>query len=117
MLIGILAIAIIGTCAAATVMSDTWLDSFLTLTAHTGSLQSMGIFDNCDGTIVVTAHDFGTVTQGNSYEWTVYVLNTGSEQMRITYLPTIVTFDAGQSSFTINVDVISYGVPCQTCRS
>lgn len=109
----VLAVALVATCATVSVLSDTWLDSFITLTAQTGSLQSMAIYTDCAATTVATSHDFGVVTQGNTYEWTIYVLNTGSEQMIITYFPTDKTFDGGQSSFTINVNVIEYGVPCQ----
>ena len=117
MLFGILAIALVGAAAAASVASDTWLDRFLTITMKTGSLQSMEIFDDCAATTVVTGHDFGMVTQGNSYEWTVYVLNCGSEQMYITYDKTWYEQDAGQSKFYVNVTVIEYGVPCQMSGS
>jgi hypothetical protein len=80
---------------------------------RTGSLQSLAIYEDCAGTVVAMSHDFGIVTQGNTYEWTMYVLNTGSEAMQITYLPSHYMENGGQSSFTINVNVIEYGVPCQ----
>jgi hypothetical protein len=43
----------------------------------------------------------------------VYVFNDGTEMVYITYLPTDVTLDGGQTRFHITVDVINYGVPCQ----
>ena len=115
LVLGILAIAIVAAAASATVLSDTWLDTFITLNMHTGSLQSLGVFTDCAATVTATSHDFGVVTQGNTYEWTIYVYNTGSDAMNITYLPT--TYApvplGGQVNILIKVDVIEYGAPCQ----
>jgi hypothetical protein len=112
-LFGILAVALIAGSAAAAVISDTWLDTYITLSMRTGSLQAMAVYEDCAGTLVATSHDFGVVSQGNTYEYTVYVLNTGSQAMNITYLPTTYSSGGGQVNIGILVDVIEYGAPCQ----
>jgi hypothetical protein len=60
------------------------------------------------------SHDFGMVSEGNTYEWAFYVVNNGSKQVYITYLPTTFSFDGGQTSGKIVVTVIAYGLPCET---
>ena len=112
LLVGALAIALIAVFGAS-VFSDTWLDTNLTLTASTAATQSMQIFVDCAATTPATSHNFGAIAQGNMYEWTIYVLNTGSEGMWISYLPTSVSGVGGQTALTIKVLVLQYGVPCE----
>jgi hypothetical protein len=53
------------------------------------------------------------VQQGGSYEFAVYVLNTGTAPVYITYLPTDVIADGSQTRFHITVNVIGFGMPCE----
>ena len=97
-IIGIFAIAIFAFSMAA-VLSDTWVDksaSFTFNSSTNSNLVSIGLFADCAASVPITttgvAHDYGLVAQGNTYEWTIYVLNNGAEQVYITYSPT--TFSA-----------------------
>lgn len=130
-LIAIFAIAIFAV-SAMTVLADTWVDKSVPLQftadppSSTSSSVSLGLFQDCAATIAVAsstdgattdgtavAHNFGLVMQGNYYEWTFYVLNSGAQQVYLSYLPTTYTADGGQTKITIAVNAIEYGVPCQ----
>jgi len=112
-LVSSLAIMLIAAFAATTVFSDSWVDKGLTLTATATTTQSLALYTDCQASTPATSHDFGMVAQGNSYEWTVYVLNTGALGMYISYLPTAVVGQGGQQAMLISVAVIEYGNPCQ----
>ena len=118
-LIGILAIAIFAF-SAMTVLADTWVDKPIPFTftaGPSGSIVSLGLFSDCAGTVALSptiAHDFGSVMQGNTYEWTLYVYNNGPNQVYLTYSPTTYSANGGQTMVTIGVTAIAYGVPCET---
>ena len=119
-LIGIFAVAIFAFSMAA-VLSDTWVDraaSFTFNSSANGNLVSIGLFADCAASVPLAstgvAHDFGLVAQGNTYEWTIYVLNNGAEQVYLTYSPTVFTANGGQTAAMIAVQAIAYGVPCET---
>jgi hypothetical protein len=138
-LIGILAIAVAAICVM-TVVADTWVDVYapVTFTADPNGAQgssgvSIGLYQDCALTTPVVgamtnpstpplsgrdvagpSHNFGRVSEGNTYEWPIYVVNNGSKQVYITYLPTTFSFDTGQTSGTIAVQVIAYGLGCET---
>jgi hypothetical protein len=111
LLLGILCIAVIGI-AATSAFADTWLSKYKNIYLKTGSSQGICLFDDCNAlcpaTDVVQA-----VQQGGSYEFAVYVLNTGTAPVYITYLPTDVSTDGGQTRFHIDVQVIGFGMPCE----
>ena len=119
-LIGILAVAIFAFSMAA-VLSDTWVDraaSFTFNSSTNSNLVSIGLFADCAASVPLAstgiAHDFGLVAQGNTYEWAIYVLNNGAEQVYLTYSPTTFTANGGQTAALIAVQAIAYGVPCET---
>jgi len=119
-LVGIFAVAIFAFSMAA-VLSDTWVDraaSFTFNSSANGNLVSIGLFADCAASVPLAstgvAHDFGLVAQGNTYEWTIYVLNNGAEQVYLTYSPTSFTANGGQTAAMIAVQAIAYGVPCET---
>ena len=119
-LFGILTIAIFAV-SMASVLSDTWVDkpAPFTFNSSMGSnAVSIGLFADCAATVPLAtsgvAHDFGLVAQGNTYEWTIYVLNNGAEQVYLTYSPTTYTANGGQTAATVRVQAIAYGVPCET---
>ena len=119
-LIGILAIAIFAFSMAA-VLSDTWVDrpaSFTFNSSVNSSDVSIGLYADCAATVPLAtsgvAHDYGLVAQGNTYEWTIYVLNNGAEQVYLVYSPTTFSANGGQTAATIAVQAIAYGVPCET---
>ena len=111
LLFGVLCIAVVAFGATA-VVADTWMSRLLTFTFRTGTMQSIKLWKNCEATFAPEPW-IQAVSQGNTYEYTLYVLNDGTELVYITYLPTDVTLNAGQTRFHITVDVINYGVPCQ----
>ena len=111
LLLGVLCIAVVAFGATA-VVADTWMSRLLTFTFRTGSMQSMSLWKDCNK-MYAPEPWVQSVSQGNTYEYTLYVFNDGTELVYITYLPTDVTTDGGQTRFHITVDVINYGVPCQ----
>ena len=119
-IIGMLAIAIFAFSMAA-VLSDTWVDKAAPFTFNSiqnGSNVSIGLFSDCALTTPIAttgvAHDFGLVAQGNTYEWTLYVVNNGANQVYLTYAPTTYSANGGQTAGTIAVQAIAYGVACET---
>ena len=111
LLLGILcvvAIAIVGTAAFA----DTWLSRINNIYLKTGSSQNIALYKDCDAKYA--PEDFiQLVEQDGVYEFSLYVLNTGTTSVYITYLPTDVSTDGGQTRFHITVQIIGYGLPCQ----
>ena len=99
--------------SAAQVLTLTWTSCTITMHAGTASTVSMGQYTDCATTIPIDSYDWNGVTQGNHYELHVYVKNTGTETLWITYLPTILEFYDGQAYMEIYCFVIEFGVPCQ----
>ena len=110
-LLGILcvaAIAVAGTAAFA----DTWLSKYNNIYVKTGSSQGICLFDDCNARCPAQPW-VQCVEQGGDYEFALYVLNTGTAPVYITYLPTNVNLDGGQTRFTVTVQVIGFGMPCE----
>ena len=111
--IGIIAIALIASAAAAVLaqsMSTQWVDYSIPLTA-TVSAGTSGLTITSDAAAMTatTGHNFGAITVGQSYEWTFYIFNSGAVGEYITYLPT--SYGSSQTSISISVTVVEYGVP------
>jgi hypothetical protein len=53
------------------------------------------------------------VSQDQTYEFPIYVRNTGTRALYITYRPHDVYFDDGQSHFVLDCFVVEEGLPCQ----
>jgi len=111
LLLGILCIAVVGI-AATSVFADTWLSKYKPIWVKTGSSQGICLFDDCYA-MRPSNDEFQCVEQGGVYEFAVYVLNTGTAPVYITYLPTDINIDGSQTRFHITVDVIGYGMPCE----
>ena len=134
-IIAILAIAIFAI-SAYSVLADTWIDKQMTITfagySNGGSghqLADIGVYTDCalvhsatpidapaDGASsnAIIAHDFGNVMEGNTYEWAIYVVNGGEQQVYLSYLPTTITGNGGQIAATLHVTAIAYGLACET---
>jgi hypothetical protein len=110
-LLGILCVAVIAIAGTAA-FADTWLSKFNNIYLKTGSSQEIKLFDDCDAKYE-TSDLVQHVEQDGVYEFALYVLNTGTSAVYITYLPTDVSVDAGQTRFHITVQVIGFGMPCQ----
>jgi hypothetical protein len=111
LLLGILCVAVIAISASAA-LSDTWLSKFKSIYVKTGSSQGICLYDDCNAERVA-GMEVQAVQQGGSYEFAVYVLNTGTAPVYITYLPTDINTDGGQTRFHITVQVIGFGMPCE----
>ena len=115
MILAVFAIAVVAcaTAAAFAVTTAQWNDYILPLTATIGSLGSsssdLKITSDSGALMPVTGHSFGAVTPGQTYEWTVYIYNSGQVGQFITYTPT--TGGSGQTAWSIAVTVLEYGVP------
>ena len=111
LLLGILCIAVVGIMATAA-FSDTWLSKYKNIYVKTGSSQGICLFDDCNA-MRPASEEIQMVQQGGTYEFAVYVLNTGTAPVYITYLPTDVIADGSQTRFHITVNVIGFGMPCE----
>jgi hypothetical protein len=76
LLLGILCIAVVGIMATAA-FSDTWLSKYKNIYVKTGSSQGICLFDDCNA-FFPAPEEIQMVQQGGSYEFAVYVLNTGT---------------------------------------
>jgi hypothetical protein len=111
LLLAIVCIAVIGIAETA-VFAASWMSKFNNIYLKTGSSQNLALFSDCDATH--TTEDWIQLVQaGGTYGFSAYVLNTGTSPLYITYLPTDISTDGGQTRFHITVNVIGYGLPCQ----
>ena len=111
-LLGILAIAVVAIAGTAA-FADTWMSKFNDIYIKTGSSQEICLFQDCDARWVANDGWCESVEQGGVYEFSLYVLNTGSRMVYITYLPTDFSANAGQTRFRVTVNVIGFGMPSQ----
>jgi hypothetical protein len=111
LLLGVLCIAVIAV-AGASVLADTYFSKKVKFYINSGGSQDICLFNDCWAQSA--ASDWTQpVTEGNTYEYAIYVLNVGTEQVYITYLPTDINKDTGQTRFHITVNVIEFGMTCQ----
>jgi hypothetical protein len=108
-LIGIALVSIVGFSA----LSNMWTSAVIRMHAAPATSVTLALFEDCGKLIPATAHDWDGVTQGQHYEWSIFVFNTGSMGLYITYLPTDIWFDTNQTHFLITVNVVKFGLPCQ----
>ncbi len=113
LLLGILAVAIVAIAGTAA-YADTWMSKFNNIYIRTGSTQEVKLFCDCDARFEVQPWT-QAVEEDGIYEFSLYVLNTGTSPLYITYLPTDFNpnADAGQTRMHIAVQVIGFGLPCQ----
>ena len=110
-LFGILAVAIVAVAGTAA-FADTWMSKFNDIYIKTGSSQEIKLFRDADAEYYAEAWS-ESVEQDGIYEFSLYVLNTGSRMVYITYLPTDFSANAGQTRFRVTVNVIGFGMPSQ----
>jgi len=114
-LIGIIAIALIVSAAAAvfaSTVSTQWVDYSIPLTATiSAGTSSLTLTSDANAAVATTGHNFGAITVGQSYEWTFYIYNSGAVGEFITYLPT--SYGTSQTYIIIAATVVEYGVPGQ----
>lgn len=108
-ILGILLVSIAGYAA----LSNMWTSATISMHAAPANNVTVALFQDCDKLLPATAHDWDGVSQGQHYEWSLFVYNTGSMGLYITYLPTDKYFDENQTHFYITVKVVKFGLPCQ----
>ena len=112
LLVGLAAIAlvaIVGT-QASTLL---WTSCSITMHAGTGEVVTIGQYEDCAATIPFNSYDWGAVSQGQVYQVSVFIKNTGNKGVFLTYLPTLLSFYGGQAQFVITVYAVKFGLPCQ----
>ncbi len=113
-LLGILAAALAVIIGASTAWSMTWTENRVTMTAETASVVAIGVFKDCDTTIPFATYDWDGVTDGQHYEVTAYVKNTGNQAVYVTYVPPALVFDGGQTIMRLDVFVLEG--PATSCQ-
>jgi hypothetical protein len=108
-MVGIALVAIIGI----PVLSNMWTSASIQMHCAPADIVTLGLFEDCDLTIPATVHDWDGVSQGNRYEYSVFVKNTGTKKLYITYLPTDIWDTDHQSHLILTVKVVKFGLPCQ----
>jgi hypothetical protein len=68
---------------------------------------------DCANLLPATAHDWDGVMEGNVYEYSLFIKNSGAQALYITYLPTDFWANENQTHFIITVNVVKFGIPCQ----
>jgi len=91
----------------------TFVPSSVTMRADPALDISLVTFEDCGCTIPFTSYDWDGVVEGEYYECAVYVKNTGTIGLLITYLPTDLWFLGDEAHFVIHCWVIEFGLPCE----
>jgi hypothetical protein len=110
----ILAVVLVAVAGATAAMSMTWTESRISMTAGSASIVTIGLYEDCATTIPFTTYDWDGVVQGQEYEVTCYVKNTGTQAVYISYTPSALSFDGAQTRFRLNVTVIEG--PATSCQ-
>jgi hypothetical protein len=105
--IAILLLVIMGSAA---VIALTWTSRSIEMTASTGDVIALALFSDPAATRPFVSFDWGSLSQGQTYEATVYVKNTGNKAILLTYLSKDMWFYDNQAHFTLNVFVGSIQV-------
>jgi hypothetical protein len=84
------------------------------MTVGNASIVTIGVFSDCATSTPFTTYNWDGVTQGQEYEVTAYVKNTGSVAMYISYTPGSLSFDGAQTRFRIVVNVLEG--PATACQ-
>lgn len=108
-LLGIVLVSVAGYSA----LSNMWTSAVIKMHAAPASSVTLALFEDCNKLVPATAHDWDGISQNQHYEWSIFVYNTGSMGLYITYLPTDVWFDTNQTHFVITVNAVMFGLPCQ----
>jgi hypothetical protein len=108
-MVGIALMAIIGI----PVLTNMWTSASISMHCAPADIVTLALFEDCDLTKPATVHDWDGVTQGNTYEYSIFVKNTGSRALYITYLPTDIWDADKQSHLVITCKVILSGTQCQ----
>ena len=113
-LLGILAVALVAIIGSSVAWTMTWTSARITMTAGTASVVAIGIYQDCDTVVPFTTHNWDGVVNGQEYEVTGYVKNTGNQAVYITYTPGSYSSDGNQLRLRFNVSIIEGpATPCQ----
>jgi len=110
-IIGVVLVAAVGISAYSSM--TTFVPCSITMRATPNTSLTLGQFTDCATTVPFTSYDWDGVVQGEFYECPVYVKNTGTVGLYITYLPTDLWFLGDEAHFVIHCWVIEYGLPCE----
>ena len=77
---------------------------------------SLGQFKECTCTTPFNSYDWDGVVEGEHYQCPIYVKNTGTIGLYITYLPTDVLLIDDQTHFIITCYVLEFGMECELYR-
>jgi hypothetical protein len=94
-------------------LSNMWTSAIIHMHCGTASAVTLALYEDCDRTVLATIHDWDGVSQGQHYEWSIFVYNSADLGLYITYLPTDIWFNDNQTHFIITVNVVKFGLPCQ----
>jgi len=110
-IIGVALIAVIGISAYSSTIS--WVPCVIKMRADPAIDITIGQFQDCMCTIPFTSYDWDGVVEGEFYQCPVYVKNTGTVGLYVTYLPTDLWFYDNQAHFIVTAYVLEFGGPCQ----
>jgi len=116
--IGVALIAVMGIAAYSS--TTTFVPCRITMYADPALEWTLGQFQECAAINPFTSYDWDGVVEGEYYQCPVYVKNTGTVGLYITYLPTDVWLSEDpvgsrsyQTHFIITCFVIEHGMPCE----
>jgi len=84
----------------------------VSMTAHSASTISTGMFKDCECSVPFTVYDWDGVVGGQVYLCNTYLKNTGNKGVYVTYEPAYLNLLDGQARFYIDVYVVEMGTPC-----
>jgi hypothetical protein len=108
-IVGIALVAIVANQA----LSNYWTSAVIHMHCAPAQTVTVALFEDCGMLTPATSHDWDGVSQAQHYEWSIFVYNTGSMGLYITYLPTDKWFDDNQTHFVMTCTVVKFGLPCQ----
>jgi hypothetical protein len=111
MIVGVALVVVMGISAYSSM--TTFVPCKITMTADPAMNISLGQFKECATINPFTSYDWDGVMEGETYECPVYVKNTGTVGLYITYLPTDLWFFVDEAHFIVTCYVIEFGLPCE----
>lgn len=119
MIVGVALIVVMGISAYSSTI--TFVPCRITMTADpASSTLALAQFKECGAITPFTSYDWDGVVEDEHYQCPVYVKNTGTVGIYITYLPTNVWLSEDppgsgsfQTHFIITAFVLEFGMPCE----
>lgn len=110
-IIGVALIAVMGISAWSSTTS--FIPCRITMYADPALDITLGQFEECACVTPFVSYDWDGVVEDEYYQCPVYVKNTGTVGLYITYLPTDLWFFDDQAHFIITAYVLEFGLPCE----